>query len=219
MILIQIVEISRNWSVFKQNMINCTITLHKGQSFALVIGIKKYLEDYKSPWKAFLNEILIPVGGKFILHCNFVTSKLSIYLPSFYKQCFDAWSEVNAKTPSLLHEIANEVISNNKLLCINKKSVYRRDIADLRFLKICDLFSTKENLNLEQGFSIMGLTNSMPASWRLTIKRATTAPVIDPLPDSPAILISNNLVPILDASSKQMYQLFLEKNKQRLVQK
>ena len=41
----------------------------------------------------------------------------------------------------------------------------------------------------------MGLINSMPAGWRLTIKRATTAPVIDPLPDSPAILISNNLVP------------------------
>ena len=87
-----------------------------------VICIKKYLEDYKSPWKAFLNEILIPVVGKLILHCNFDTSKLSIYLPSFYKQCFDAWSEVNAKTPSLLHEIANEVILNNKLFCINKKS-------------------------------------------------------------------------------------------------
>ena len=175
-----------------------------------VICIKKYLEDYKSPWKALLNEVLIPVRGKLVLHCNFDTSKL-IYLPSFYKQYLDAWSEVNAKTPSLLHEIANEVIWNNKLLCINKKSVYRRDIADLGFLKICDLFSTKENLNPEQGFFIMGIINSMPASWRLTIKRATTAPVIDPLPDSPAILISNNLVPILDASSKQIYRLFLEK--------
>ena len=168
---------------------------------------KKYLEGYKSPWKAFLNEILIPVGGKLILHRKFDTSKLSIYLPSFYKQCFDAWSEVNAKTPSLLHEIANEVIWNTKLLCINKKSVYRRDIADL----ICDLFSTKENLNPEQGFFIMGIINSMPARWRLTIKRATTALVTDPLPDTPAILISNNLVPILDASSKRIYRLFLKK--------
>ena len=34
-ISIQIVEISRNWSVFKQNMINCTITLPKGLSFAI----------------------------------------------------------------------------------------------------------------------------------------------------------------------------------------
>ena len=48
-----------------------------------VICINKYLEDYKSPWKAFLNEVLIPVGGKLILHCNFDTSKLRIYLPRF----------------------------------------------------------------------------------------------------------------------------------------
>ena len=46
----------------------------------------------------------------------------------------------------------------------------------------------------------------MPASWLLTIKRATIA-----TPDSPAILISNNLVPILHASSKQIYRLFQEK--------
>ena len=85
--------------------------------------------------------------------------------------------------------------------------MYRRDIADL----ICDLFSTKENLNPEQGFFIMGIINSMPARWLLTIKRATTSLVTDPLPDTPAILISNNLVPILDVSSKQIYRLFLEK--------
>ena len=35
--------------------------------------------------------------------------------------------------------------------------------------------------------------------------------MISPLPDSPAILISNNLVPILDASSKKIYRLFQEK--------
>ena len=28
-----------------------------------VICIKKYLEDYKSLWKALLNEVLIPIGG------------------------------------------------------------------------------------------------------------------------------------------------------------
>ena len=57
----------------------------------------------------------------------------------------------------------------------------------------------------------MGVFNSMPASWRLTIKRTTTAPVIDPLPDSPAILTSHKLLPVLNASSKHIYRLFLEK--------
>ena len=57
----------------------------------------------------------------------------------------------------------------------------------------------------------MGIINSMPASWRLAIKKATTAPVIVSLPDSSAILINKNLVPILDASSNKIYRLFLEK--------
>ena len=36
----------------------------------------------KSGWKAFLNELLIPVFRKLILHCSFDTSKLFIYLVS-----------------------------------------------------------------------------------------------------------------------------------------
>ena len=56
----------------------------------------------------------------------------------------------------------------------------------------------------------ISILSKVSSLWVL-IKRATTAPVIDPFPDSPAILISNNLAPILDASSKQIYRLFLEK--------
>ena len=93
---------------------------------------------------------------------------------------------INGKMSSSLPELANEVIWSNKLLCIDKKSVYRRDIAELDFFLNCDLFSTEKAFNPEQDFFIMGIINSMPASWRLAIKSATTAPVIDPLPDSPA---------------------------------
>ena len=62
--------------------------------------LKKLLEDYSSPWKVILDKLLLPVGGRFVLHCNFRTSKLKISLPAYYKECFDAWSEVNGKTPS-----------------------------------------------------------------------------------------------------------------------
>ena len=33
-----------------------------------VICLQKFLEDYESPWKIFLVELLKPVGGKFLLH-------------------------------------------------------------------------------------------------------------------------------------------------------
>ena len=86
-----------------------------------VVCLKKYLEDYPSPWKFFLDERLLSVGGKFVLHCNLDVAKLPVMLPPFYKQCFDAWSDLNNKTPLSLQEIVNEIIWNNKFLCVDKK--------------------------------------------------------------------------------------------------
>ena len=62
-----------------------------------VTCLKKLLEDYSSPWETILDKLLLPIGGHFVLHCNFQTSKLKINLPAYYKECFDAWSEVNGK--------------------------------------------------------------------------------------------------------------------------
>ena len=41
-----------------------------------VICLKKFLEDYPSTWKYFLNSCILSVGGSLILHCNFDTVKL-----------------------------------------------------------------------------------------------------------------------------------------------
>ena len=101
---------------------------------------------------------------------------------------------------------------NNKFLCVDKKSVYRRDIADQGFCKIWDLFSVDNvRLNPEQRLFIMSVINSMPAAWRLLIRKANIAPVLSPLPNTPAILINDILIPILDASSKHIYWSFLAK--------
>ena len=177
-----------------------------------VICLQKFLEDYESPWKMFLGELLKPVGGKFLLHCNFEVSKLNISLPAFYRQCLVAWSELNAREPSSVHEIVNQVIWNNMFLCVNMKSVYRRDIADQGFCKIWDLFSVDNvRLNPEQSFFIISVINSNPAAWHLLIRTANTAPGLSPLPSTPAILINDILIPILDASSNHIYRSFLAK--------
>ena len=92
-----------------------------------VTCIQKLLEDYSSLCKTILDKLLLPAGGHFVLHCNFQSSKLKINLPAFYKECFDAWSELNEKTPSCYKEIINEIVWYIKFLCYNKKSMYRRD--------------------------------------------------------------------------------------------
>ena len=58
--------------------------------------------------KNFLGELLKPIGGKFLLHCNFEVSKLNISLPAFYRHCLVAWSELNARESSSVHEIAGK---------------------------------------------------------------------------------------------------------------
>ena len=187
-----------------------------------IICLNKFLEDYQSTWKTILDKLLSPVGRRFVLHCNFHTSKLKISLPDYYKECFDAWSDLNGKTPTCYREIINELIWNNRFLCHDKKSMYRRDIVDLGFIKIGDLI-TEDNsflyginslVNPEQRFFLMSIVNSIPAEWRSFVKGSTDVLVVDPLPNIPTIRMeSDNLVPILDASSKQIYQLFLRKNR------
>ena len=61
-----------------------------------VICLKKFLEDYPSTWKSFLNSCIFSVGGSLILHCNFDTVKLKTQFPKYYKECFDAWSGLRA---------------------------------------------------------------------------------------------------------------------------
>ena len=198
-----------------------------------VTCIKKFLEDYSSPWKTVLDKLLLPVGGRFVLHCNFHTSKLKTNLPAYYKESFDAWSELNGKTPSCYKEIINEIIWNNKFLCYDKKSIYRRDIVNLGFMKIGDLISANNSfsyntfspINPEQRFFLMSIINSIPTEWRSLIKASTDVTKADPIPSIKTIKMESGYVPILDLSPKQIYQTFKQQKqitptaKQKLTNK
>ena len=157
-------------------------------------------------------------GKRFILNCNFDTAKLRVPLPAYYKECLDAWSEVNNITPSSFHEVVNEMIWN-KFLCIEKMSMYRSDLVNLGIQKIGDLISANNSFlynyatplpTAEQRFFLMRIVNSMPMEWRALVKASTVATVIDPIPSTPTIMMGNgNVAPILDASSKHIYQIFV----------
>ena len=184
-----------------------------------VVCLKKFLEDYPSSWKTIFDKILSPIGGRFILNCNFDTTKLRVPLPAYYKECLDAWSEINNITPSSFHEVVDEVIWNNRFLCIEKMSMYRSDIVNLGIQKIGDLISANNSFlynyatplaTAEQRFFLMRIVNSIPTEWRALVKASTVATVIDPIPSTPTIMMGNgNVAPILDVSSKQIYQIFV----------
>jgi len=94
-----------------------------------VICLKKFLEDYPSTWKSFLKSCILPVGGSLILFCNFDTVKLKTQLPKYYKDCFDTWSGLNSRTPVTFNDVVNEIIWNNRFICIDKKSPLQEDMS------------------------------------------------------------------------------------------
>ena len=49
-----------------------------------IICIKRYLSTDPASWKLFLDFYLKKVGGKFLFHCNFNYTKLSVALPEFF---------------------------------------------------------------------------------------------------------------------------------------
>ena len=136
-------------------------------------------------------------------------------LPPFYKQCFDVWSDLNNKVPFSFQEIVNEIIWNNKFLCVDKKSVFRRDLFSIGLLKIGDLLSCSNTttfsfinllLNPEQSFFVMSIIDSVTTHWCTIIKDSSSLPIIFPVLDAPSIIIDGNPHTFSDISSKQIYR-------------
>ena len=122
-----------------------------------IICIRRYLSTNPASWKLFLDFYLRKVGEKFLFHCNFNYTKLPVSLPRFYKECIVAWILLNEDNASSLSQIANQVIWNNRFICIESKSIYNNRLVDLGIVKIGDLYDTRGDLksNKEPLYSIL----------------------------------------------------------------
>jgi hypothetical protein len=136
-----------------------------------IICIKRYLSTDPASWKLFLDYYLKKVGGKFLFHCNFNYTKLSVALPEFYKECIVTWTL-----------LANQVIWNNRFICIESKSIYNKRLVDLGIVRIGDLYETKGELksNKEplyltlspvEHFLLFSLFSAFPEEWRKVLNK------------------------------------------------
>lgn len=186
-----------------------------------IITLKRYIEEYSNPWKNILDTFLGEVGGKFILHCNFDTRKLPIYLPDFYKECLEAWSDLNATNVVSYDDVVNQTIWNNKHILIEKKSCFIKHLIDHGIVKIGDLISntgrfleSEKILHLQLSpihyFKLMGIINAIPNEWRLIIKQRQQH-VYSPSNETIQINIDGVNVDLLKVTSKMIYNEFKRK--------
>ena len=183
-----------------------------------VIALKRYIEDYCSPWKNVLDILLSDIGGKLILYCNFDTRKLPIYLPDFYKECLDAWSVLNSSDVISYDDVVNQTIWNNKFILIENKSCFIKHLADQGIVRIGDLISDRgrflESDKLVQArlspvylFKLMGIVNSIPNEWRSIIKQSQQH-VCPTSTNTFQVNIDNTNVDVLEVTSKMLYNEF-----------
>ena len=153
-----------------------------------IICIKKYLSPSAASWKFFLGFYLRKVGGKLLFHCNFDYAKLSISLPDFYKECILSWASLTDNNPSSPSEISNQVLWNNRFICINSCSVFNQKLIDSDLVTISDLYDTngefkgfkeplRSNLSPIDHYLLFSLHSALPQKWHRALKVNKTAVV------------------------------------------
>ena len=182
-----------------------------------IMCLKKYIEDYVSPWKILLDYYLGNVGGKFILKCQFDTCKLPISLPVFYEDYFDAWSFL-AKTDVVTYgDIMNQVIWNNKNILSQGKSIYQPLFHKCGIITVGDLISNdraflksekvlKAQLSPSQLFVLM--VNASPSEWRSIMKGNAFFPPSPSNESSYFLSVKGEMMDILNIRSKNVYKKF-----------
>ena len=106
----------------------------------------------------------------------------------------------------------NEIIWNNRFICIDKKSVYRSDFVNLGIIKVGGLI-TDNNIFLhedpnvtispEQRFFIMGVVHALPSGWK-TNRSSFCKNEVRPIPHTPYIKVNCGSFPLSDVFSRQI---------------
>ena len=159
-----------------------------------VLCCKKLASNQPSNWKNIILHYLEPVGGKFILCCDFDLKKLPITLPAFYEECLKSFVKCSAANRTSLQDqneqdLSKAIVWNNKFICVGGRFVYFRNLAEKGILRMGDLISdnnqfiVKSNHKLRElnispldFFRLTSVIDAIPAEWREWL--TTSAPIV-----------------------------------------
>ena len=142
-----------------------------------IMCLKKYCEDYYSPWKLILLSFLKDHGGKFLLHCNFSTSNLPCCLPIFYRDCLAVWSSLSTTTVLTREQVLNQILWNNQFLRVDGKPIFCRKLFTKGLISLANILTNQgrlkswnffkaNELNANEYFLLVSLYNSLPLTWK-----------------------------------------------------
>ena len=150
-----------------------------------ILCCQRLANEQPSSWKTILLHYLKPVGGRFILCCDFDVKTLPIKLPTFYEECLKYFAECSvanqgsAQNPTNV-DLSEIILWNNKAICVDGKSVYNKRLADIGILRIGDLISEDNklitnklrelNVSPLDAFRLTCVIEALPIEWRIFLK-------------------------------------------------
>ena len=158
-----------------------------------VLCCKKLASNQPNNWKKIILHYLEPVGGKFILCCDFDLKKLPIKLLAFYKECLKSFVKCSAANRTSLQDqneqdLSKAIVWNNEFICVGGRSVYFGNLAEKGILRMGDIISdnnqfiVKSNQKLRELnispldlFRLTSVIDAIPAEWREWL--TTSAPI------------------------------------------
>ena len=135
----------------------------------------------KAPGKCFWIANLAEFGGAFLVKCNYDVRFLPDTLPKFYKECLAEWALYKMSPITTLSDVLNEIIWNNKFLCINGKPLFRNKLLRKGFLTVSDLLTDSgimkswrilqnQNVTCAEYFVLISVFDSFPLVWKSFLK-------------------------------------------------
>ena len=145
-----------------------------------ILCCKRLASKQPSSWKTILLNYLKPVGGKFILCCDFDVKILPVKRPAFYEECLKYFAECSAARQDS-GDLSKIILWNNKTICINGKSVYNRSLADKGIRRLEDLISENNELITKHklreldispldAFKLFCVIDALPTEYRRFLK-------------------------------------------------
>ena len=181
--------------------------------------LKRFVdEENSSSWKTIFDYFLSPVGGKFILKCNFDIRKLPVYLPAFYKECLNAWSSLNVSPVHTYRDVVHKIIWNNKNITVQKLSVFEKHCFSEGIVTVGDLLSDggvflkdanvlNANLSPLERFKLMSIVDALPCEWKRIIRQSAQYPPSH-IGDAFYLKMEDSEVALSKVSSKLLYVAF-----------
>ena len=141
-----------------------------------IMWMSNLISKYNGTVKNLLNQICKDIGGLQNVSFNFDIDCLPKRCEPFYISCFREWSAFFHSIPSSVDDVLNQPLWNNKFIKINNKSVFYKNIFDMKVRCIKDVIDNRGKFrNIISSDNILSfrwqsLLHAIPIEWKRYLK-------------------------------------------------